>query len=75
MATREQNIAKIRNAVYGREVREAIAEGMEQTYDACEEFATEIEEVAENLGMVEVCVSGTTLYINTRVTDANEVSY
>ena len=39
MATREENIAKIRNAVYGREVREAIAEGMEQTYDQCEDMS------------------------------------
>lgn len=39
MATREENIQKIRTAVYGKDVREAIAEGMEQTYDACEDFA------------------------------------
>lgn len=39
MATRDENIAKIRNAVYGREVREAIAEGMEQTYDQCEDMS------------------------------------
>jgi hypothetical protein len=38
MATREENIQKIRAAVYGKDVREAIAEGMEQTYGACEEF-------------------------------------
>lgn len=39
MATREENIQKIRTAVYGKDVREAIAEGMEQTYVQCEDMS------------------------------------
>ena len=91
MATREQNIQTIRTAVYGKDVREAIADAMEQTYDACEDFADSAEDSAEaaatsaeeTIAAVEaiadrltvVYVSGTTLVINTGLTDVNEVEF
>lgn len=31
-------VAKIRSAVYGKDVREAIAKSVEETYDACDAF-------------------------------------
>ena len=36
MPTIQQDVAAIRSAVYGREVREAIADGIEKSYDKSE---------------------------------------
>lgn len=40
MATIQQDLAAIRRAVYGKDVREAIADGIENCYDATEEKIT-----------------------------------
>lgn len=48
MATIEQNVAAIRQAVYGRDVREAIAEGIEKCYTDVLQAKTIADTVLEN---------------------------
>ena len=43
MPTIQQDVAQIRNAVYGREVREAIADGIEQSYAKSNSAATDVQ--------------------------------
>lgn len=52
MATFEQNLAKIRGqAVYGPDMREAIAEAIEQTDDAITSKIAEMETIADTEAM------------------------
>lgn len=47
MAGIDEDIAAIRNAVYGRDVREAIADGLEQAYHDVDQYMESVEEEAD----------------------------